>query len=215
MKWRDFFEIFSGIQERIELDDVRKSKNCWHPAAKGFAMLIDDGPQDFEEIIEVPPKPLVPDDYTDDDLEDDDYTDEKSAFTLGDDSSAVTKGDSINNEPEKIIKINKAKHWDVHQTNPIFFGFQTKTDAAHIVDKAEIKMQKKTRANRAAERAKKMRSDIIDGLERGMKNQADTRVKKMDSLEEKYEAATNKRKAEYDRNKDDMLDSAFSLFKVR
>ena len=76
LRWRDYFQIFVLVKDKIERDEAFRTRSSWHPATLGFTMQADDSPRVYEDVYYPTKKPLVDDDHTDDDMDDDDDEDE-------------------------------------------------------------------------------------------------------------------------------------------
>jgi len=118
--------------------------------------------------------------------------------------------------PEKtsISKaLKKPKNWDPTYYNPIFFGIKPYTYEQYDAKEKSEESVRKEAEMRAIEKAKSQRSDAIEQFEKQVKTQENVRAKKINGLEEAYNAARKRREDDLARNQRDLPAGAFKLFK--
>ena len=118
--------------------------------------------------------------------------------------------------PEKktVTKLDKKpKNWDPTFFNPIYFGVKPYTiEQYDAKEKAQESIRKEAEM-RAIEKAKSQRSDAIGQFEKQVKTQESVRLKKINNLEDAYNAARKRREDELARNQRDLPPGALKLFK--
>lgn len=201
LRWREFFSHFSEIREKIEVDKERQKRANWHPSCAGFEMKrTEKDPYLLEDGDEVD----VPDDFTDDDLSDDE---EREYDENGEPIDPRTKFGKKKKEIPRML--------DSQFNNPIFFGYTMLKTAEVEKRKALEKEEMQQAEKKAVENAKASRTANLDTFEAAMTSQREMRLKKINDLEERYEAARKKREEDYDSNEKYLTPAAFKLYKVQ
>ena len=107
----------------------------------------------------------------------------------------------------------RRQKWNPKLLSPIFFGYHHVTT---VMEKAE--KDAKANTNEAAEkraivRAQEARASMLSEATEMSKKQSDTRLKKLEDIERRYNAATSRREDELTKNKRDLPESGFLTFK--
>ena len=228
VSWRQYFLLFSDINQKLDTDKAEYVRSTWHVATRGFEMQH----YEFPEIIEaLPPPPVVKarDDLTDDDLSDDEPSPPPSASTSQRESASVDDGESVSSASESVSanssslsfsqsssvqKPSLKPNWDPQITNPIFFGYSGFKTATRL---REVEMARERVAiaeERAIQTAQESRVSFIETFDKTTKSQESIRLKKMLDLETKYNEANAKRMEARDANERDLPALGFKIFEV-
>ena len=115
------------------------------------------------------------------------------------------------NEDEEMER--HRKKWDSRTLSPIFFGYHLTTtdDLAKEIDAEKTKNAEAEQ--RAIERAKNTRAEMLDVIEKNAKTQEALRQKKIDEIDRRYAAASARREDELNSNQRDLPETAFKTFK--
>lgn len=263
LTWKDYYRIFSSMKDNIAAEKIRKERESWNIATRGYMMEKTPESEDIyieEPVVVTPVKEGIPDDHTDDeasDLDEDsdgenDAADaapqeesktaeasvdndgkdstkkepvqEESKKSNTDDGSVkesteekdVSEGSSKDEElsapkvPKKRLPINK----DPSLVSPIFFGYSKLKVADHEASKQKELEAVKIRESRAVESARRAREVGIEDIEKNQKNQAASRLKKMEELKAKYEYQQDARNGKLETNQRELPEGPFKLFKV-
>ena len=108
----------------------------------------------------------------------------------------------------------KIKGWDPFICNPIFYGYAMTT--SNELEKIKIENEiKSVEAEKAAvQRVKSTRMSALTELEAGIKSREANRLKKIDEVFKRYETSKKKRQDDLNRNKKNLPEAAFKVFKV-
>lgn len=107
-----------------------------------------------------------------------------------------------------------ADNWNSSIYNPIFFGSAHVTIRDQELRLSIEKERLKSAEQRACDKARGSRSEILDNFERVSKTQAESRQKKIDELEDAYKKAQMKREELLSRNQRELPTGAFKIFKL-
>lgn len=197
--WRQYFQIFSEIKERVDVEKNVTIRQHWHPATCGYEMMRNNEVELLEEPIDAEGKP---DSYTDDELSD------------SDDGDSSSVKDAVVAPTDEAKKRKIPDHLNPSLVNPIFFGYSNLTTVTKEKEVQAKKLELETAENRAISNAKMSRSQILDGFEKSIRSQETVRLRKISDLEAKYATSEKKRNEEYERNEKELPAIAFKLFKV-
>ena len=232
--WKRYLRTFCDLRDRKDPENERIRRSIWHPSTVGYVMEranedieagVSDNDQHSQREEKRTDKPA--DDYTDDDASEISASDDDDGSTNSDEDD--DDDDNANEEPEQGRKeapkdapirssVNSKnvlkKSWDSTFTNPIFFGYTTRSALQHETDAAAIVADLKEKEERAVVRARVSRGAVIDGFESSSKNQETNRLNKIRKIENLYNAARTKREGLLQKMSSELPPMSFVAFKV-
>ena len=105
------------------------------------------------------------------------------------------------------------KSWDPKLVSPIFFGYHHTTTKDVRKEKNDELTKNQAAESRAIASAQNARASVLSVASDNAKKMADTRLKKIDEIERRYAAATARREDELSKNRKDLPQEAFAIFK--
>ena len=226
LRWKDYFSIFSKIEEIVEEERVTELRFTWHIATLGYIMEKDQNPL-FSPILP-PPPPGFPEDFTDaSDLSESESEDEEGVNKDAVDNDTVqNKKLRVGKDQQRNIHIEASKMigettyrslpdgWDPTIISPIYYGYKLDKSKEVEDSKREIQRNLIESEKRAIERALEHRNNSISEVEAVNKSREATRLKKISEIENTYKSNELKREEDLKRNKESLPPDAFKLFKV-
>lgn len=215
IQWREYFKIFTDVKTFSERDEENRQRMVWHPATSGFMMQRDYGPVTEADIAG------IPDDFTEDEATDDEEEKADDAENIerqsSEQQSATNEGsvDETGGRRSTNASARPPKEWDPTLVSPIFFGYSTLTQAEYKASMEDAKQFIKDSEHRAVEAAKMSRVSAIEELEAQCKGREAARLKKISDMEAAYNAAAAKREEELNRNKKNLPDLGFRMYKAQ
>jgi hypothetical protein len=186
--WTEYFGTLCGIKNKNNIKRELMARKQFHPATDGYTMKLDannNGSVSSETRSTSSKKSSsVPDGYTDDSASSDEESEDESS-----ESSS-----SSDDTPPFVPKV-----YDAAIMSPIFFGYAKEK----IIDREEeLAVQREEDQQKeflAIERAKEHREQNIANTEQSTLNKQNSRQKKIDQLEKRYEENATRRRQEFEK----------------
>ena len=109
---------------------------------------------------------------------------------------------------------SRTKEWNAEIISPVFFGYayveEKQHDEAVLGEKAALRVAEE----RAVQRTKANRAQLLDEFEIAMKNQHANRTKKINKLQDEYDKARTKREEDLRRFQAELPPVAFNAYKA-
>ena len=109
---------------------------------------------------------------------------------------------------------SRTKEWNAEVISPVFFGYsyveEKQHDEAVLGEKAALRVAEE----RAVQRTKANRAQLLDEFEIAMKNQHANRTKKINKLQDEYDRARTKREEDLRRFQAELPPVAFNAYKA-
>jgi hypothetical protein len=225
LSWKDYFLIFSQVQDKVDAEMMHEVRSTWHSATLGFTMERDFSDPHFASIPP-PPPPGLPDGFTDDDTSD--LSDSGSEDGGGGHKQKQTpkKKRLRNADLRATYNASVVDHaalaprfkeipdgWDSSVLSPIFFGFKIELEAGVKAKAAQALIDVRDAEQRAIERALRSRSSVISEVEAANKSREATRVKRIEEVEALHIKSRDEKEADLAQNQKMLPPDAFVLYK--
>ena len=241
IKWKDYFKIFSNIKKFSISDKEIKERLFYHPSTIGYLMIEEIPILEIEEIEKNLPDDYTEDEASDISDEDEDEEEEdddsgnkeqknerkrKKDEIDTDEENEIIKQRSYQEEEERKskkkdqfpIKSNQKftppKHWNSSNLSPIFFGYSQMTIQQHKETISNHQNETEKSEKRAVEKAMNTRLIALEEFEKNILIKEKIRTTKLEEIETLYEKERQRRDADLARNKKNLPEMGFKMYRV-